>query len=308
MAGAAGPLAAQGNGTTGGVLLELAATPRQVAFQGAYSAVVGDEGSIFVNPAGMAPIRRAAIGVSQERGLFGTTLSTAAAAVRVGRFDLGVGVMYMDLGGDSVIVPDPAFGGDRGMATGGVISAWNGLAVGAVAYRRGMISIGASVKYLQESVGDGAATPPAGTSGVTGDIGAAIALFDIMALGFSMQNVTGRISSAGVPLTLPRTSRFGIALNVVDPQGTTRLLLTSDLINPPGGNSWWAFGFEGGVVSGGIGLLGRAGLAAGRGPSDRKPYSLGAEIQVKGFRLEYAWQGYDALATGSHRFGVRWVR
>ncbi len=32
-----------GNGSTGGALLELPATPRQVAFQGAYAAVVGDE-------------------------------------------------------------------------------------------------------------------------------------------------------------------------------------------------------------------------------------------------------------------------
>jgi hypothetical protein len=305
---AAAPLAAQGNGTTGGVLLELAATPRQVAFQGAYSAVVGDEGSVFVNPAGMAPIRRLALGISQERGLFGTTLSTGAAALRVGRFDLGLGVMYMDLGGDSVVVPDPAFGGDRGMTNGNVITAWNGLAVGALAYRRGMISIGASVKYLQETIGDGSAQSPSGTSGVTGDVGAAIALFDIMAIGFTMQNLTGRISSAGVPLPLPRTSRFGLALNIVDPQGTTRLLVTSDLINPPGGNSWWAFGVEGGIVSGGVGLLGRAGLAAGRGPSARKPWSLGGEIVVKGIRLEYAYQGYDVLATGSHRFGLRWVR
>src|SRR6185369_10044925 len=131
-------------------------------------------------------------------GLFGTSLSTGAAALRVGRFDVGLGVMYLDLGGDSVVVPDPAFGGDRGMTNGNVISAWNGLAVGALAYRRGMISIGASVKYLQESVSDGGASSPAGTSGVTGDLGGAIALFDIMAIGFSMQNVTGRISSAGV--------------------------------------------------------------------------------------------------------------
>ena len=141
------------------MLLELPATPRQVAFQGAYSAVVGDEGSIFVNPAGMAPIHRLVVGISHERGLFGTTLSTGAMALRVGRFDVGLGVMYLDLGGDSVVVPDPAFGGDRGMTTGGVIGAYNGLAVGALAYRRGMISIGASVKYLHESVSDGSKRP-----------------------------------------------------------------------------------------------------------------------------------------------------
>lgn len=282
------------------------ATPRQVAFQGAYAAVVGDEGSVFVNPAGMAPIHRVSMGISYERGFFGTTLSTGAAAVRVGRFDLGLGVMYLDLGGDSVVIPDPSTGGSSGMTTGETIGAWNGMAVGAVAYRRGMISIGASVKYLQESIGLG--TTSAATSGVTGDLGVAIALFDIMALGFTAQNLAGRITSSGVPIPLPRTSRFGIAMNFVDPQGTGRFMVTSDLINPPGGDAWWAVGFEAGVVAGGVGLLGRAGLAAGRGPSDRKGYSLGGAVVVRGLRVEYAYQGFDTMDTGAHRFGVRWGR
>ena len=77
---AAAPLTAQGNGSTAGVLLELPGTSRQMAFQGAYAAVVGDEGSIFVNPAGMAPIHRTAMGINYERSAFGTTFSSAAAA------------------------------------------------------------------------------------------------------------------------------------------------------------------------------------------------------------------------------------
>jgi hypothetical protein len=290
-------------------LLELPVTPRQVAFQGAYTAIVGDEGSVFINPAGMAAIHRLAIGASTERSLFGSQLSTGAMAVRVGRFDLGLGVVFLDLGGDSVIVPDPAFGGDRGLATGGVISAYQGLAVGAAAYRRGMISIGASAKYLDEHVGVPGATPgPNGTSGVTGDVGIAAALFDIMALGFSIQNLTGRLTSDGIPVRLPRTSRFGIALNIVDPQGVPRLLLTSDWIGPPGGDSYWAFGFEGGMVKSGVGLLGRLGLAAGRPASDRKPVSAGAELVIHSLRLEYAWQPYSSLGPATHRVGVRWAR
>ena len=257
----------------------------------------------------MATIRRLAIGASTERSLFGSQLSTGAFALRVGRFDLGLGVVYLDLGGDSVIVPDPAFGGDRGTATGDLITAYQGMAVGAAAYRRGMISIGASAKYLNEHVGVPNSTPgPNGTSGVTGDVGVAIALFDIMALGFSIQNLTGRLTSGGVPVRLPRTSRFGIALNIVDPQGVPRLLVTSDWIGPPGGDSYWAFGFEGGMVKNGIGILGRLGLAAGRPASDRKDISAGAELVVHSIRLEYAWQGYNTLGPATHRVGVRWAR
>jgi len=300
------PLAAQGNGTTAGVLLELPATSRQMAFQGAYAAVVGDEGSIFVNPAGMAPIHRTALGMSYERSAFGTALSSGAAALRIGRFDAGIGVMYMDFGGDSVIVPDPAFGGDRGLATGELITAYNALAVGALAYRRGMLSVGGSVKYLREQIGSGAS--PWSAQGVTGDLGLAIAVFDIMAIGAVVQNIGGSLArSSGPSEPMPRTVRLGFTLNFIDPQGTARFMTTMDWIHPPGGDSWAAFGFEGGVVARGLGIVARAGVAAGRLPGDRQPFSLGGGLVVKSVRLDYAWQGYETLAEGSHRFGLRWV-
>lgn len=304
-AAGAAPLLGQGNGSTAAALLELPASARQMAFQGAYAAVVGDEGSVFVNPAGLAPIRRTALGLSYERGVFGANVSSGALALRVGRFDLGLGVIYMDYGGDSVIVPDPAFGGDRGMATGDLITAYSGLAVGALAYRRGMISVGGSVKYLREQIGNGVA--PWAANGVTGDVGLAIAVFDIMALGFVVQNVGGSLrASDGTSMDMPRTTRLGYTLNFIDPQGTMRLMTTVDWVHPPGGDSYAAFGFEGGLVTGGVGLVGRAGLAAGRRPGDRRPYSFGAGIQVRSVRVDYAWQGYDALGASSHRFGLRW--
>ncbi len=262
--------------------------------------MVGDAGSVFVNPAGLAPIHRVSFGVSYERNPLGTTLSSAAAALRIGHFDLGVGAMYLDLGGDSEIVPDPAFGGDRGLATGQTISAYDALAVGAIAYRFGMFSVGGSGKFVQQSLGGGSTT----SSGFTGDVGVAMALFDIMAFGYSIQNVAGSISGSGSG-PLPRTTRLGATINIVDPQGTERLMVTADRIAPPGRDSYWTLGFEGGVVSRGVGFLGRAGIAAGRAPGDQRPFSVGAEIRLRTLRLEYAWQGFDALGAGAHRFGLR---
>ena len=268
--------------------------------------MVGDEGSIFVNPAGMAPIKRTAMGITYERGSFGTSLSSGAAALRVGRFDAGIGVMYLDFGGDSVIVPDPAFGGDRGLATGQVITAYNALVVGALAYRRGMLSLGGSLKFLREQIGSGAS--PYAAQGVTGDLGLAIAVFDIMAIGAVVQNIGGELSSsAGTSTQMPRTVRLGFTLNFIDPQGTARFMTTMDWIHPPGGDSYAAFGFEGGIVAGGLGLVGRAGAAAGRATSDRRPFSVGGGLVVKSVRVDYAWQGYATLGEASHRFGIRWV-
>ncbi len=65
---------------------------------------------------------------------------------------------------------------------------------------------------------------------------------------------------------------------------------------------------EGGAVTRGVGLLGRAGFAAGRAPSDRRPFSAGAELVVHNIRLEYAWQAFDAIGAASQRFGLRWTR
>jgi hypothetical protein len=166
----AGAARAQAPGTVGGVLLEVPATARAMALGGAYAAVMGDAGAVFVNPAGLAPIKRLAVSASYERYLLDSQFAGASIATRVGKFDLGFGLHVLDFGSDSAFVPDPAFGGDRGRATGATIGAYHALAVGALAYRRGMLSAGVSVKALREHVGyaaDSAANVSAvgGTSG-----------------------------------------------------------------------------------------------------------------------------------------------
>lgn len=291
-------VAAQGGGTTAGLLLEIPATARALALGGAYAAVVGDEGSIFVNPAGMAPIRRFALGASFEEDFLGARLTTAAGAMRVGRFTIGFGGILYDFGGDSAIV--------GGQASGATITAYNALGVGAIAYRRGMISLGASTKFLRERIGEG---PNAYTAtGVTGDLGAAVAVFDLMAFGFVMQNLAGSLTTSGAaPTSLPRTARVGLTMNFIDPQGTMRLMTTADWVRPPGGDSHWAVGLEGGLVAAGFGVVGRMGVALGRPDADREQLSYGGGIVVRGLKLDYGFQPYGMLGGGSHRVGVRWT-
>ena len=302
----AAALPAQG-GTSSGTLLDVPATPRALALQGAYTSVVrdDDEGSLFVNPAGMAAVHHLALGISTERGLYGVRLSTGAIVLRVGRFfDVGVGVMYQDLGGDSVVAPDAL--NEFGTTNGERISAWNGLAVGALAYRRGMLSVGGSVKVLHEVIAGGAANYR--SSAVAGDLGFAVAVFDIFSFGAVLQNIgSGAHATNGAAAPLPRTGRIGVTLNFIDPEGTARLMATTDWVKPPGGNSYWAFGFEGGVVHNKVGVLGRLGISTGRADTDRSGLSLGAGLVVRTLRLDYAWQPYGALAGSQQRLGVRWI-
>jgi len=61
------------------------------------------------------------------------------------------------------------------------------------------------------------------------------------------------------------------------------------------------------VVSGGVGLLGRAGVATGRAPSDRKSLTLGGGLVFHNLRLDYAYQGFSTLGTATQRFGLVWL-
>src|SRR5574341_2072583 len=125
-------LPAQSEGT---VLAGLPGSTRSVGMGGAGAALVGDAGAIFANPAGIATVHRLAFEASVERYLAGTSLSTAALAVRVGRLDWGVGAQALDYGTEPEIVPDPATGNRRGIPTGGFFSSADLLAVTSVVYR-----------------------------------------------------------------------------------------------------------------------------------------------------------------------------
>lgn len=283
-------------------------TPRSIAL-GAYSSVVGDEASVFVNPAGMAPVRSLALGVNYDQNFLGARLTSAAVVRRFGRFTLGLGGMFLDMGGDSVIVPDPAFGGERGMPGSGTIEAYNALGVAALAYRRGMFSLGVSMKGLREVIDDGGSSPYRANA-VTGDAGFAFAIFDITALAFVMQNVAGGVSlptGSGASRSLPRTARFGWTINLIDPQGLQRLMFTADWVRPRGGDQFWALGLEAGAVSSGFGIFGRAGVQLGRAASDRRSYTWGAGVRVMGLRFDYSVESYRSAPQPVRRFGLRWI-
>ena len=303
----AGAARARAQGTTGAMLLELPATARSLGLGGAMAAMLGDAGSVFGNPAGLALIKRTALSVSYGRYLLDSYLAGAAVAVRTGRFDVGLGVRLLDFGSDSAIVTDPLSGGDRGTATGGTIGAYDALAAGTLTYRRGFLSAGVTVKALQEHVTVGAG-PAENAWAVGADAGFAVAFFDISALGVVVQNIGGDVhggTAARAPL--PRTTRVGFTLNILDPMGTTRLLTTTEWVVPRGAAHYWIFGSEFGVVSGGVGLLGRVGFLTHREDSAIRSPVFGGGLVYHNLRLDYAYQDPGVLGDGLHRFTATWV-
>src|SRR5207245_634635 len=161
---------------TGSALAVVPGSARLAGMGGAGAAIVGDAGAIFTNPAGLATIHRLALEGSYEAYPSGATLSTGAMALRAGRFTWGAGAA----------------------ALGQTYTSADLLGVTSLVFRTGLAAIGTSVKYARETV--------AGTraDAWAGDVGIAIAVFDIMALGATVQNIGGDLGGGS---HLPRRTR-----------------------------------------------------------------------------------------------------
>ena len=295
LAGMCRSAAAQAEGS---VLAAMPASTRAIGLGGAGVALVGDAGAMFANPAGLATVRRVALETAYERYLGGTALSVAAMAIRFGRFNWGLGAQTLDYGSEPEIIPDSSSGGRRGTPTGALFSAVDVLAATSLVYRHGVLAFGTTVKYARQSIGGTA------TDAWAGDVGAALAVFDIMAFGVAVRNLGGEF---GADARLPRRAAIGLTLNYTDPQGTFRLLTTGEA--QWGEGTTWILGVEGGIVVGGLagaGLVGRVGLAKRPVSYTGSPVSLGAGVVIGRLQLDYAYRGFESLGT-THRVGLRWT-
>ena len=263
----------------GSVLIDLPGSTRAAGLRGAGAALVGDAGAVFSNPAGIATIRRLSIEGAYQRSAGGTTVGSGALALRAGRLSWGFGVAALDTSG---VLP----------------RATNVLGLSSLVVRTSFIALGTSVKYVRETL--------AGTTADAwaGDVGVAIAVFDLMAFGASVQNIGGDLGGGA---RLPRSTRAGFTMNYVDPQGSYRLLTTLEGEWPSPGSALLIVGVEGGVVAHGVGLVGRLGCG-GRSPSTAaSPCSYGAGLELGRLHLDYAYRMFDAPARGTHRLGLRWT-
>ena len=260
----------------------LAAVPgsaRAAGMGGAGAAVVGDAGAVFTNPAGLATIHRLAVEASYESYPSGSTLSTGALALRAGRFTWGAGAA----------------------ALGQAYTSADLLGVSSLVFRTGLAAIGTSVKYVRETV--------AGTraDAWAGDVGLAIAVFDLMALGASVQNIGGDLGGGS---HLSRRTRAGFTMNYVDPQGSYRLLTTVEGQWPSrgtgGGSPFLVLGVEGGVVTPGLGLLARVGYVGHSVTTAASPFTWGGSLELGRLHLDFAYRADDALGA-RQRMGLRWT-
>jgi hypothetical protein len=265
------------------VVLGLEGSVRSAGLHGAGVALVGDAGSVFYNPACLATIRHIALEGGYFRDASGAHQETVAGALRLTQFDLGGGLKYYTVPADS--------------ATGGTAEK-EYLATGSAVYRFGLFAFGASAKVIRRTA--------AGISdrAVGGDLGIAVAVFDIMALGFSVENVRGNWDSQS-PIVLPRLTRLGFTMNYVDPQETFRLLSTVEIQWPESQDARVAVGVEGGAVVFGAGVLGRVAYGTPVAGTSQSKISLGGSVALGRLVLDYAYQPTGVLGNEAHRFGAR---
>ena len=292
------PSAHLGAQSEGSVLTSLPGTTRAAALGGAGAALVGDAGAMFANPASIATIHHLAIEGSYEPYLAGSAVSTTALALRVSHFTWGFGAQALDYGSEPEIVPDPSTGGRRGMATGATFHPYEALATSSLVYRRGFAALGVTAKYDRQQIGSEISDAWAG------DVGIAIAVFDIMALGASVQNLGGDFGGGAL---LPRRTRVGLTLNYTDPQGTYRLLTTLEGQWTRNRSAVLVQGIEGGIVTGGVGLVARGGYATRATVTAASRFTFGGGMVLGRLGLDYAFQAYDALGGGTHRVGIQWT-
>ena len=261
-------------------ILALPPSVRNAGLGGAAAAMIGYAGSVFANPAGIAPVRILSLEGALARYDSVSTFFSGAAAMRAGRVNLGGGIRYLNYDDGQPLRDN--FEGQAAFS----------LRIKGIAW-----GLGAGYVSMEDTTGEVSRTLTAGGA-VT------VYFFDIAALAVSARNL-GDWNVSGHSLEVPDEVRLGFSLNLVDTYSNWRLLATVEQIWF-GGNGETAAGLEGGAVIKGVGIVLRAG-ATGRHPgSPYSPGTLGGSLVLGRAAIDYAYLARHEHAP-LHLFGIRWT-
>lgn len=280
----AAPAALAGQVRPTPVILGFPSSVQTAGLAGAGVALPGYAGALFANPSGLAPIRVLSLEAGFSRTSDQSTYAMAAAASRIGRFNVGIGARYLLFSKSSAVYDNLS-------------------SVAALVYRYGAIAFGGSAKYVSVEERGGPTT-----RSVTSDVSAQVAFFDIAALAVSWQNA-GQIEITGNGLNLPDALHLGFSLNLLDTFSNGRMLATIESVWSEGEHGRTVLGLEAGAVVSGLGLVGRVGSGrqAGLAGGLLSNTTFGASILLGRARLDYAFQRRSALGRDVHLAGVRWT-
>lgn len=303
------PLYAQhGTGSTGAQVLQLPAGGRAATLSGAYTAASTDADVLFYNPAGIGALTAAA-GFSYERwSQPGIAFMTGSGAYRIGPVVVGAAGAFLDAGTIEIIVPDPAFGGERGMSTGETASAG-----------QSAIRFGAAMPVMIPRFRLGVAAGFVSTginAGSRGDFSRSAAVFDaglqynldFATLGVSLRNLGGDLSGDGAAATsLPTDVRIGILSRYVTTAGIGAVVSADFISRLAEDTNDFVAGLEAGLLptpDRQYSAVARAGFGAG-GNASISPLRFGIGFSVRRIAVDYMYRQTDFFGS-MHRIGVRW--
>jgi hypothetical protein len=295
------PALAQG-GRTSAIVLELPASARALALGGAYVAAGADDAALFYNPSQLATVEGRAASMSVQPYIEGSTLGALSAAFQLGPGTVGVGVQVLSYGSADEYVCDETTGCERGEPTGRTVSANDVAASVGYGMTWRTVRLGATAKYVRQSLADASGGVPAL------DVGAAIDVWRGATIGVSVQNVGPDLETAGSSAPLPRFLRLGASLpwrgvGPFDVLGTVEVAQhrEGDVLPLGGAEVTW-------TSANGLAFSARVGALAHSENAATSRVSFGGGVRARHFALDYAYQSFDALALTTHRFGLRWWR
>ncbi|GLC26020.1 hypothetical protein [Roseisolibacter agri] len=305
LAAVAAPARAQDGGRHAAAVLSLPAAPRAAALADAFTAVGGDEASLFYSPAQLATVRGRGVSASVERFLATTLLGAAVGAVRVAGGTAAVGVrslQYPDAPEAQEYEPTgrTVTGGELAVTAGFARALWG-------------VRAGASATLVRQRVAEASGQTIAGDVGLAWTVPAASATSPLprralagLTVAGALQHLGGELSLLGRASPLPRRMRVGIARpTTLTP--TLSLLTTAEVVQLDGEAARPAAGAELRWQRGHLSLDARGGVRRRLLRDEAMPaHTVGAGLGFRAVGLDYAYQGYAALGA-THRLGVRWA-
>ena len=297
----------QNVGTTGVQSLKIGIGARAVGMGEVFCAVADDISTIYWNPAGLSRLGGMQVTASHMMLFQGITYEHAALGVPLSdKLSFGLGASYFSAGELEARSADTE-------DYDGLFGAYDIVGTGAVSYKLGMLSLGASAKFIYQSIGETLGGAESGgylATGLAFDVGMHFATEGVefgkgVLAGAVVQNLGQAIAFAGpggftgADNQLPRNIKFGVAYKDVE----NNLLIGSDVNIPSdnnvnihvGGEYYLSkffilrLGFKTTTLSD-LGFL--SGLSAGAG------------FNLQKMQIDYAYVPYGPLGWLTHRISL----
>ncbi|MDD4004185.1 MAG: PorV/PorQ family protein [Elusimicrobiaceae bacterium] len=271
-------------GTSAAQFLKLGPGARAAGMGGAFTAVAGDSGAIYWNPAGLAGLTSQHAAFTHAQMFEDIRYEWASYALPVWGGALAAGVQYLSYGDVDAF---DANGNTEGVIHPGDLAVSLGFG-----HKLLGLDAGASLKYISSQIRS-KATAFAADAGVRYSISG-------LTLGLNLQNMGSGMKYVNESDPLPFTIRGGAACMIAD-----TVLVSADAVAPRDGGVYGAFGAE---CAREIGAALKAALRAGYSTESHeldgtKGFALGLGLDYRSYSLDYAYSPMGDLG-GVNRFSV----